>query len=554
MASDKKKVLSKKHIDPSDAIKKHLMEQPSKKKPEYLVRGALLHCRCGSYARRLNLSKDHAIYMTEHPVIHELNCICGEGENITPFGVCRSTRPAETEIITCAKDVPRGPNGEPTGPAPSGVDIGRKCSPVIVDLKWTNTYQKTRIVDNGEHNPGDRALAKSIMGAAIGEATVTTLSFLVCKYGGLIEPYTSGQEYDDANLTQEEFLKNIQEQFGFDYETAQIMWDVYTQLQAKYPNATQGEIDWRFARLLGGFVYDDGFLEEIAWPAIAGQANDQYKIVQKKSVPLTEEEYFVDFLDIPQEDYLLLRYKVRIQNGVSGSRSAYYLPDDYCPTTEEDKKQFTGWKNFCENATGQHFNSDEEFLRYWIRQFNQFDGKSDFAHQQITTATILATPLQKENLLVGLVNDELREDLAGWLGDAVLDDGDGISFGPDDYMADLDAENITSLMSKEGLPYLEAFNTYYEKINAGESRADIFLKDTGLDTVKQKIYSILVYPNLIAEIDIAMLTKNIPQLIKLSNLYTDDDYLLDRVKMKSEDTYNFIRSLEDGAHEMETDS
>ena len=50
MASDKKKVLSKKHIDPSDAIKKHLMEQPSKKKPEYLVRGALLHCRCGSYA------------------------------------------------------------------------------------------------------------------------------------------------------------------------------------------------------------------------------------------------------------------------------------------------------------------------------------------------------------------------------------------------------------------------------------------------------------------------------------------------------------------------
>ena len=134
MASDKKKVLSKKHIDPSDAIKKHLMEQPSKKKPEYLVRGALLHCRCGSYARRLNLSKDHAIYMTEHPVIHELNCICGEGENITPFGVCRSTRPPETEIITCAKDVPRGPNGEPTGPAPSGVDIGRKCSPVIEHL------------------------------------------------------------------------------------------------------------------------------------------------------------------------------------------------------------------------------------------------------------------------------------------------------------------------------------------------------------------------------------------------------------------------------------
>jgi len=248
MASDKKKVLSKKHIDPSDAIKKHLMEQPSKKKPEYLVRGALLHCRCGSYARRLNLSKDHAIYMTEHPVIHELNCICGEGKNITPFGVCRSTRPPETEIITCAKDVPRGPNGEPTGPAPSGVDIGRKCSPVIVDLRWTNTYQKTRIVDNGEHNPSDRAFAKSIMGAAIGEATVTTLSFLVCKYGGLIEPFTSGQEYMDETSFPADFEELMAEEFGFSRDECKLIKDAYIAFitSPKYRDLTQREKIFQF--------------------------------------------------------------------------------------------------------------------------------------------------------------------------------------------------------------------------------------------------------------------------------------------------------------------
>ncbi len=38
---------------------------------------------------------------------------------------------------------------------------------------------------------------------------------------------------------------------------------------------------------------------------------------------------------------------------------------------------------------------------------------------------------------------------AGWLGDAVYD-GDGkTSFGMDDYMADLDADNIAHLVTEE---------------------------------------------------------------------------------------------------------
>ena len=32
-----------------------------------------------------------------------------------------------------------------------------------------------------------------------GLSSVTTLSFLVCRYGGLIEPYNSGQEYINAD-------------------------------------------------------------------------------------------------------------------------------------------------------------------------------------------------------------------------------------------------------------------------------------------------------------------------------------------------------------------
>ncbi len=566
MASDKKKAAGKKQIEPSDAIKNHLQERPSKKKPEYLVRGALLHCRCGSYARRLNLSKDHAIYMTEHPVIHELNCICGEGENITPFGVCKSSTPPETEIITCAKDVPRGPNGEPIGPAPGGVDIGKKCSPVIVGMKWKNSYGKSRIVDNGEHNPSDRAISSSGKRTPKGEAAVTTVSFLVCQFGGLIEPYTSGQEYDDSNLTQDEFLKNIQEQFGFDSKTAQIMWDVYTKLKEKYPNDSQSEIDWRFTRLLGGFSYSDTFKGEIMWDSTAGCAIDQKKDWMSGSgnhiayQKLSEEEYFSDFLGISEKDYLLLRYKVRIQNQISSSPDTFRLPEKFGSLSEGQLENFNTWKSTCESATGINFANNQAFLNYWNNQYNNFCDKADFAHQQITTAAILATPLHKDGFLTDvrfLWDDQKREDMAGWLGDATLKGGgkfpftEGkISFGVEDYMADLDAVNISNLMDKEGLSYFEASNAYYRRLEQGASRADIFLKNTDLTTVKKKIYSELVYPDIRGQMNAAAAARNIGKLNELSRLYNDDAALLEMVKKQSPDTYNFIKSLENGNHQM----
>ncbi|WP_284345840.1 PAAR-like protein [[Clostridium] colinum] len=55
---------------------------------EYLVRGALLKCRCGSHERKLNILKDHGVYVEEKPLAHKLDKL--EFENIMSFGVCSS--------------------------------------------------------------------------------------------------------------------------------------------------------------------------------------------------------------------------------------------------------------------------------------------------------------------------------------------------------------------------------------------------------------------------------------------------------------------------------
>lgn len=107
---------------------------------EYLVRGAVLKCTCGSSTSKLNLPVDHGTYLPGgQPQINRKDAV--GGVNIMPFGSCRNL------------------NNNP-------------CSPAIVGM-WLNP-EPTTMAGN--------------------DLAVTTDSFLVCVIGGLIEPQTSGQE------------------------------------------------------------------------------------------------------------------------------------------------------------------------------------------------------------------------------------------------------------------------------------------------------------------------------------------------------------------------
>ena len=205
-------MLSEHDLETEEEITNYLREHTENGKLEYLVRGALLRCRHGTHARQLNLNKCHGVYVKDHPCIHALNCLVGEEENITWFGVCKAASPPPTEIVHLTKDVPRNPKtGDRTGDAPGGHESGHKCKPEIVGAMWMDAYGQTRIVDNGDLDPADRAKVQALpenfselsdeeqaelLSQPTGISTTTTLSFLICKYGGLIEPYNSGQQYD----------------------------------------------------------------------------------------------------------------------------------------------------------------------------------------------------------------------------------------------------------------------------------------------------------------------------------------------------------------------
>lgn len=136
---------------------------------EYLVRGALLRCSCGTNSRKLNLSPCHGVYFKEHPLVHKMDCRQGEEaeDNITWYGVC-DQNDLDTEDIVVVND--KGEN-----------QTGKKCCPEIIGC-WRNTYNKTQIAANHvgfeEYELYD---------------TLTMDSYLICRHGGIITPVDSGQ-------------------------------------------------------------------------------------------------------------------------------------------------------------------------------------------------------------------------------------------------------------------------------------------------------------------------------------------------------------------------
>ncbi len=162
----------------------------------YLVRGADLTCNYGSHSRKLNLPKDHAVYITGEPLIHKLDCLPGDDKNITTFGVCDSPAADKYKPQPTVMLVQHYTDAD--GKAQTRNVKGPVCIPQIVGT-WQNVFDEMRIVDNGMKAPLDKT--KDMNDKNTGYSATTTNSFLVCRCQGCITPSTSGQKPPEEPMT-----------------------------------------------------------------------------------------------------------------------------------------------------------------------------------------------------------------------------------------------------------------------------------------------------------------------------------------------------------------
>lgn len=160
----------------------------------YLVRGAKLCCSCGTHKRKLNLPLCHGVYIAGKPAIQEEDCQAGDDKNIATFGICESEghpskkpwwvkagkilfqglgtyvkQEEEKKIILQTED---GRNVK-----------GYPCKPCIVGT-WKEVHEMQKIARNDTDGNAENDKLSA----------VTLESFLVCAYGGLIQPISSGQD------------------------------------------------------------------------------------------------------------------------------------------------------------------------------------------------------------------------------------------------------------------------------------------------------------------------------------------------------------------------
>lgn len=138
---------------------------------EYLVMGAKLFCDKGCRVKKLELPEDHGVYTKEKlPMVHFKDKEVGKHIPEGSFGICTGDCPAGDKVmiqeIFDEKGDVVGQGEELTGPA---------CEPIIAE-NWKVPMDTLFIYDSGF------------------KKAVTLDSFLVCKYGGIIKPITSGQE------------------------------------------------------------------------------------------------------------------------------------------------------------------------------------------------------------------------------------------------------------------------------------------------------------------------------------------------------------------------
>ncbi len=329
----------------------------------------------------------------------------------------------------------------------------------------------------------------------------------------------------DVNATTEEktFMANLMTQYGFDAETAQIILEVKRGIDKEFPKLSQNERDYLLLRIIGSVSYGEvnGTKDEILWNTTAGDLATYF--YHEKSTASGNSIYRVGMsyeeimakLGISAEDSETLYKNLTLQHGLSGADLTGENLLKYAEGTVRDYK----------DNKGIDITVDEV-----LAGIETMNHKADFTHQSITMATHLRPSTYP------LINGQV-EDLAGWEGDTTRNANDrDPSIGIDDYLADLDAVNLTSRMSS-GQSYMTALNSYQSELSAGKTTREAeFKQNIDLKEVKTTIFSSLVPKEVVAVNPVT----GTPIYASVS-----EDEAMAYLQENYEGSYLFIQSLEE---------
>ncbi len=344
----------------------------------------------------------------------------------------------------------------------------------------------------------------------------------------------------------ETFLKNMEEQFGFDRRTGEILFRLYNSME----KSDAKDVNLEYFKLLASFVYtyeEVGYDESVLWQIFNFGAGPMINAEEFKE-PLTKLEKERKLTLNDMWHFLVRTYS---RDGLENELKGYGL-------TEEDIRYLEEGIN--DNYKYTSDDSQENQIKY-----KQYFGKIDLAHMAIVMTAIL-TPDNNAFLKAGdgsgIFNGiyDLRAN-AGYVGDVYGTAGNGPKLTPDDYKADLDAVNISSRYQNGGNA-IEIMNQYYSEItDATGNRAKEFATNIGHGNYKEGIkilkeqahrHNVYILEHMGAEFLLDRIKESPAGITiikdKLDDLYVPTEVWEERGKI----VRNFIHSIESNRNEYET--
>ncbi|MBP2622334.1 T7SS effector LXG polymorphic toxin [Streptococcus oricebi] len=335
-------------------------------------------------------------------------------------------------------------------------------------------------------------------------------------------------EKHKAHQVESAYKQNLQEQYGFDQDTAEQIVQVKKGIDKKFSDKLQEEKDYILLLIIGRANYNTTM-----WDATAGDLTGYFSknsFAEKTIISMTLEDIMIE-LGLSKTEAKKLNYNLRLQHEMSGMNISYSHADQF---RDNDNQKYIAFKQNAERVYGAM--TDTEFDNFWNTRLSVISGKNDFTHQSITMATYLRPGIYISDLYGGKWNVER---VAGWKGDTTTAAFATPSIGADDYKADLDAVNLINRMRSDKVSYLQATNNYYTDLSKDQTnRASEFLEHEKLQDVKKTIFDYMV-PNKTKRIG-----PNIEEQIPMT-----EDESKDYLKRNYEDSYNFIRNLEEENNE-----
>lgn len=346
----------------------------------------------------------------------------------------------------------------------------------------------------------------------------------------------------------ETFSKNMEEQFGFDRRTGEILFRLYNSME----KSDVKDMNLEYFKLLASFVYTYekvGYDESVLWKIFKSGAGPMIN-VEKFKEPLTklEKERKLTLNDLWH--FLVGTYsRDRLENELK----RYGLTEDDISclreSIEDNYKYSSGEKT-------------EEQTNY--EKMKKYSGKIDMAHMSIVMTAIL-TPdnnaFMKSGDGSGVFNGiyDLRAN-AGYVGDVYGTAGNGPKLTPDDYKADLDAVNLSARLQNGGNT-IEIMNQYYSEITADTgNRAKEFAANIGHGDYKEGIkilkeqahrHDVYILEHMGTEFLFDRI-KESPAGITIIKDKLDEFYVPTEVwEERGKIVRNFIHSIESGRNEYE---